>query len=365
MDDTVRESVPDGAEDKLFRDLQSIGRDDDALQTDYSTRQVVRRIWDEHLRPRIHVLVIAGVAMILSAAMTGAVPFVIQRAADDIFTNQDKAMVYTITLAVIVITLFKTVSEYISTVAVDYLGNRFIAEMRIRMFERLVRADLRWIEDIHSGRFISSFLNDAVLIRQTASKAMLAYGESILKVIVLTGAMFWMDWRLAALIVLCMPLGIFLLGRQQRKTNKSTKKSLQETGDLTALISQTLRSIRVVRAFRQDQKEINRAKTIINRTLEFTMRGSRAKALANPIAELLTGIGLALAIYYAGTQGLSGQVSLGEFMGFMAAAMLLFQPLRRLALIQTSLQEGVAAASRVFGIIDREAELRELPDAPD
>ena len=349
----------------MFRDVQAIGRSDDALQKTYTTRQVISRIWAEHFRPRLNIVAIVVLAMVVSALLTGAVPFFIKTAGDEIFVNQNKSMVYTITIAVVVLTLLKTSSEYFSTVAVNYLGNRFIADMRILMFERLVRGDLRWIEGVHSGRFLASFLNDATLIRQTASRAMIAYGESAMKAIVLTGAMYWLDWRLAIIITICLPFGVILLGRQQKKTNKSTKKTLQETGDLSALIAQTLRSIRVVRAFRQDQKEIDHAKDIIDRTLEFTMRGARAKALANPIAELLTGIGLAMAIFYAGTQGISGQLTLGEFMGFTAAAMLLFQPLRKLALIQTSLQEGVAAASRVFGIIDRETELREIPNAPD
>ena len=365
MDGTLQGPEHESAKDRLFSDVQSVARGDDALQKTYTTRQVIERIWTEHFRPRMKIVAVVVAAMVVSALLTGAVPFFIKTAGDEIFVKHNESMIYTVTIAVIVLTLLKTSSEYLSNVAVNYLGNRFIADMRLLMFERLVRGDLRWIESVHSGRFLASFLNDALQIRQTASRAMIAYGESALKAIVLTVAMFWLDWRLAIIITICLPFGVVLLGRQQRKTNKSTKKSLQETGDLSALIAQTLRSIRVVRAYRQDQKEIDHARDIIDRTLEFTMRGARAKALANPIAELLTGIGLALAILYAGTQGISGQLTLGEFMGFAAAAMLLFQPLRKLALIQTSLQEGVAAASRVFGIIDREAELREIPNAPE
>ncbi len=348
----------------LFSDARSVERQDDNLQVAYSTRAVVQRIWLEHFRPRTKLLLIAGVAMVFSAATSGAVPLLIKQAVDEIFIGRNEAMVYTVTLAVVVITLIKTISEYSANVTVSYLGLRFIADMRIRMFERLARADLSWVEDVHSGRFIAGFLNDANLVQYTASKAMIALGENVLKVIAIVAVMFWMDWRLASLMATCVPLGIFLLGRQRRKMRKSTKKSLQETGDLTALISQTLRSIRVVRAYSQEEKEITRAKGVINRALEFTMRGARARALSNPIAELLSGVGFAFAIYYAGTRGLMGEMTLGHFTGFMAAAMLLFQPLKSLALLQTTLQEGVTAASRVFGIIDRKQELREIPNAP-
>jgi subfamily B ATP-binding cassette protein MsbA len=118
-----------------------------------------------------------------------------------------------------------------------------------------------------------------------------------------------------------------------------------------------------VRAYRQEPREEARAAITINRALEFTMRGTRARALSSPSIELLTGLGFALAIYFAGTKGVRGDLTLGHFMGFMTAALLIYGPLKSAATLQTQLQEGVAAASRVFGIVDRETQLVEAPDA--
>lgn len=352
------------AEDKLFGDSQSVGRQDDQLQEDYSTLQVMKRIWSEHLLPRYKLVLVAVSAMIVSASTTGITALLIKYVIDEVYDKQDQSLVIPVAIAIIVVTLLKTGSEYLSNVAVQYLGNRFIADMRVAMFQQLVRADLRWLEDVHSGRFVSGFLTDAALLHQTASKAMLAIGENLLKVVVLIGVMVYLNWQLSLIILACMPFGMFLLGKQRKKMGKSTKKTLQETGDLSALISQTLRSIRVVRAFRQDDKEISRARETINRAMEFSMRGARAKASATPIAELLTGLGFAFVVFYAGTQDLSQtEMTKGDFAGFMASAMLIFQPLRALASLQTNLAEGVAAASRVFGIIDRKTELVEAPGA--
>jgi ATP-binding cassette, subfamily B, bacterial MsbA len=175
--------------------------------------------------------------------------------------------------------------------------------------------------------------------------------------------MFYMDARFALLILLFMPFAWFLLGRQRRKMRKSTSKSMQETGDLSALITQTLRGMRVVRAYRQESREESRAASTVNRALEFAMRGTRARALSSPSVELLTGLGFALAIYFAGTKGVRGDLTLGHFMGFMTAALLIYAPLKSAATLQTQLQEGIAASSRVFGVIDREISLIELPDA--
>ena len=329
----------------------------------YTTREIVTRIWQEHLRPRLGLLMLASLAMLLTAATTGAIPFLIQKTADDVFVAKNQQMIYWVTAAIVVVTIVKAISEYVADVTVAYLGHRFIADLRIQMFAKLASADLSFIQTVHSGRLLSGFLNDANLIRQTASRSIVTLGENYLKVIILVATMFYMDARFAFMILLFMPIAWFLLGRQRRKMRKSTTKSLQETGDLSALITQTLRGMRVVRAYRQEPKEEARAAYTINRALEFTMRGTRARALSSPSIELLTGLGFALAIYFAGTKGVRGDLTLGHFMGFMTSALLIYGPLKSAATLQTQLQEGVAAASRVFGIVDRETQLVEAADA--
>jgi ATP-binding cassette, subfamily B, bacterial MsbA len=350
--------------DQLFSDARTVTRSADELQTHhYSTGEIVMRIWREHLRPRMGLLVLASAAMLLTAATTGAIPFIIQKTADDVFVAKDQQMVYWVTAAIVVVTIIKAIAEYVADVTVSYLGHRFIADLRIAMFARLASADLSFIQTVHSGRLLSSFLNDANLIRYTASRSIVTLGENYLKVIILVATMFYMDARFAFLILLFLPFAWFLLGRQRRKMRKSTSKSLQETGDLSALVTQTLRGMRVVRAYRQEHREEARAAHTINRALEFTMRGTRARALSSPSIELLTGLGFALAIYFAGTKGVRGDLTLGQFMGFMTSALLIYGPLKSAATLQTQLQEGVAAASRVFGIVDRETRLVEAADA--
>ena len=212
--------------DQLFRDANIVTRGADELQVNYTTWQIVGRIWREHLRPRIGLLLIASAAMLLTAATTGAIPFLIQRTADDVFVGKSEQMVYWITAAIVIVTVVKACAEYIADVTVAYLGHRFVADLRIQMFARLARADLNWIQTVHSGRLLSSFLTDSTLIRQTASRSIVTLGENYLKVIILIGTMFYMDPRFATLILIFMPIAWFLLGRQRRKMRKSTSKSI-------------------------------------------------------------------------------------------------------------------------------------------
>ncbi|WP_108681521.1 ABC transporter ATP-binding protein [Methyloceanibacter sp. wino2] len=329
----------------------------------YTTGQIVKRIWREHLRPHKALLACGAIAMLLTAATTGAIPFVIQRTADDIFVNKNADVVIYITIAIVVITVVKAISEYVANVTVGYLGHRFIADLRLQMFNKLAEADLGWIQTVHSGRILSGFLNDATLIRATASRTIVTLFENAFKVVILIGSMFYMAPRLSMLVMIFMPFAWFMLSRQRRKMRKSTTKSLQETGDLSALVTQTLQGMRVVRAYKQEAQEEARASAAINRALEFTMRGMRARALSSPAMELIVGLGFAAAVYVAGIHGIRGEATLGYFMGFTTAALLIYGPLKSLATLQTQLQEGVAAASRVFGIVDRESKLVEAENA--
>ena len=350
--------------DKVFIDARVAARGVDELSGKrYSTGEIVRRIWREHLRPHKALLACGAVAMLLTAATTGAIPFVIQRTADDIFVNKNADVVIYITIAIVVITVVKAISEYVANVTVGYLGHRFIADLRLQMFNKLAEADLGWIQTVHSGRILSGFLNDATLIRATASRTIVTLFENAFKVVILVGSMFYMAPRLSMLVMIFMPFAWFMLSRQRRKMRKSTTKSLQETGDLSALVTQTLQGMRVVRAYKQEAQEEQRASQAINRALEFTMRGMRARALSSPAMELIVGLGFAAAVYVAGVNGVRGDATLGHFMGFTTAALLIYAPLKSLATLQTQLQEGVAAASRVFGIVDRESKLVEAPDA--
>ncbi len=351
--------------DSLFKDVRDIEREDDALQKDYSTREIVKRVWRENLYPRRKLVALALVAMLFAAVTTGLMVPAIKFAIDDIFMARKMEFVYYLAGATFLITLVKSVSEYVSKLTMGYLGNRFIADIRIALYEKLTHADMQWIESTHSGLFLSNFLNDTNFIRDTASRVIIALGENLTKAVFLALAMIWLDPLMSMIILASMPPAIFFMNRQRGEMNLATKKTLQETGNLSKLITQTLRSLRVVRAYGQEEHEINRAKHTIERALEFSMRSLRARSKSGPVVELLAGVGFSGAILFAGMEGAQGRMTIGEFSAFLAAAMLLYQPLKALAQLQISLQEGVAASGRVFGIIDQPQTMLEPKDATD
>lgn len=348
----------------VFTDSVAIDRADDSLQvSNLSTWQVINRLLRDHLLPRRKLLIGSFAAMALSAASTGSLPFLMQQAADEVFLGRNEKMLYILPVLVVLLVGVKATSEYFATVGQAYIGNRIVADLRVEMFERLTQADLGWLQRTHSGRFVSSFMNDVLAVREAASLTIVALGQNILKVAILMGAMFYMDWRLSLFAIVAIPFALRVLGRQRRRVHLSATKTFQETGDLGILVSQTLTGIRVVKAYDREAQETERARRIIDRTVEFIMRSVRSKASSGPIVEGLTGIGFALAIFYGGYQGIHGTLTAGQFMGFVTAAMLMYQPMKSVAALQTALQEGVAAANRVFGIIDLDSRVAEKPGA--
>nr|MBA3518688.1 ABC transporter ATP-binding protein [Hyphomicrobiales bacterium] len=153
------------------------------------------------------------------------------------------------------------------------------------------------------------------------------------------------------------------LRRQKKRINRAVRRSMQETGDLGSMLTQTLQSMRVVKAYNQEESEARRFGRIVGNVRKYLMRTIRSRAAIGPASEALTGLGIAAAVLYGGWQGVYGNVSLGHFMGFMAAALLAFQPLKNLATTQATLSEGLLAAARVFSLIDHASHVTERPGA--
>ncbi len=341
--------------DRIFIDNRAKDREHDSLHAPImSVRQVVARLFRDFILPRWRLLAFAVVTMTFVAATTGALPFLIQNAADEIFVGKDPAMLYVVPLAVLLVMVVRSAAEYGSRVAESYIGARIIAELRVSLFRKLVAADLGWLQSVHTGRFVSLFMNDVMVVNAAAASTLTAMFKNSLQVIFLAASMVYMDWALSILVLAALPFGAWLIRQQRRRMRRSVSQTLQETGDLGSIITQMLQNVRAVKAYRQEAHETDRAAASVDRATEYIMQTARTRAATGPVTEAISGIGLAGAIFYGGWQGIEGTLTLGEFMGFLTAAMLMYQPVKSLANLNNVLMEGVTAASRVFGILDRQ-----------
>ena len=321
--------------------------------------RVASRLLREYMLPHWGVLAIALLAMTALAATSGALPFLLQMVADEVFVGKNGRLLYVLPLLVFVVICFRAAAEWVAAVSEAWLGTKVVADLRIRMFDTIAGADLAWLQRTHSGRFVSAFVNDTPLIDRSAARVMTAVFRNGLTVAFLVGAMFYMDWRLGLIVLAGLPVAVLNLGRQRRRIKRAVRRSMQESGNLGTMLTETLQGIRVVKAYGQEENEGIRFRRIVASVRKYLMKTVRSRAAVGPVSEALIGAGIAAAIFYGGWQGIYGTVTLGHFMGFMAAAMLAYQPLKALASTHATLSEGVEAAARVFVMIDHDAKVRE------
>lgn len=339
------------------------------VQERYQTRRsrsiaLIERMLRSYLRPYLWLLGLSILANIIIAATTGALPWFIQQAIDEVFNAKNEMMLVAIPLGVIAISLIKAIATYASNVIMNFVGQRSTANLQRDLFARLVRGDLAYISSQHSGTYLSIFMNDATRLRDTVSKMIIAMVRHLLTIFALIGFMFTINWHLALIYtVIVVPMGISSMRKLGRVTRTASRKSLEETSGLSTLLAETLGGLRIVKAYGQESDQIDRASSTINRVLEFTMRGLRARAAAAPAIEGLGGIAVGTIIFVGGYQSMQGNLTAGEFMGFITALLAVYQPLRSVANMQTILQEGVSAGQRVFAILDQHDAVIDAPNA--
>jgi subfamily B ATP-binding cassette protein MsbA len=320
--------------------------------SEYAAWPTLKRLLQECVFPHWRIFAIAVASMAFVAATAGAMPFLLQKIGDDVFIAKDQTLVTVLPVLVVILIAARAAGDWIATVAEGSLSTKIVADLRIRMFDTIAAADLAWIQGFHSGRFVSAFLSDVSIVDRAGTRALTSVIKNGLTVLFLGAAMFYMDWRLSLIVLIGAPLAVFNLGKQKRRIRRATGRSLQETGNLNSMLSQTLLGMRVVKAYGQEANEAKRLRRIVHNLRKYIMKGTRSRAAVGPAWEAFTGIGIAAVIFYGGWQGIYGNVTLGHFMGFMTAGLLAFQPMKALASTQASISEGLLAAQRVFSVID-------------
>tara|TARA_B110000914_G_scaffold118797_1_gene103782 strand:+ start:4465 stop:6240 length:1776 start_codon:yes stop_codon:yes gene_type:complete len=336
---------------------------DKMKETDkYYTFRTIGRIWKSYAKGSTKLLLIALSCNAIVALTTPALPELIRRVIDDIFVNADRSMLTILPLVALSIMLIRAIGTYGANVAINYIGQGIVGSLQKDLYKSILNSDLSYINSIHSARFISSFTADSSKLRETMSSVVVNLSRNILMVIGLVGYLFYVDATLATIFFIVIPpaaIGLKFLGKRLRK---AIRMSLEEIGTLSALVSETIKGIRIIKAYGKEQIHIKKASTVIDRVVKFSMKGVRARSASAPIMEIVTGVAIACIIYYAGNKSLDGLMTVGSFMAFTTAAGLLYDPLKAVANLQAMLQEGIAASQRLFPILDNKPKINDKKD---
>ena len=329
----------------------------------YYTFNVIKRIWTNYASGSMKLLLTALICNAIVALTTPALPELIRRVIDDIFVNSNREMLTILPLIAILIMFIRALGTYGANVAINYIGQKIVGLLQKDLYKAILNSDMSYINSIHSARFISSFTADTTKLRETMSSVVVNLSRNILMVLGLIGYLFYVDPTLATIFFLVLPpaaIGLRMLGKRLRK---AIRMSLEEIGTLSALVSETLKGMRIIRAFGKERIHSEKASSIIDKVVSLSMKGVKARSASAPIMEIVTGFAIAGIIYYAGNKSLDGLMSVGSFMTFTTAAGLLYDPLKAVANLQAMLQEGVAASQRLFPILDNKPKIIS-PDKP-
>jgi subfamily B ATP-binding cassette protein MsbA len=317
----------------------------------------------DDVRPHLGQLSLAVLFMIVVAVATAVTAWLMEPVLDKVFANNDRDMLVILPLVVMVVFVAKGMANYGQQVLMGLVGQRIIADLQNRMFARLMTADLAYFNDTATGQLISRLTYDVNLLRVTASTAMTGIVKDPLTVIGLVAVMLYQDWRLAGITIFVFPLAILPVVQIGRRMRKVSARTQTQMGRFTEHLDETIQGIRHVKAYGMEGYEIGRTKGVVGEMLRLISRALRIRSAAAPIMETLGGIAIAVVILYGGSRVIAGETTTGAFFSFISALLLAYEPMKKLANLNAKLQEGLAAAQRVFAVLDIESGITDRPGA--
>ena len=328
-----------------------------------SRRRLIGRVFTTYLAPRWPGFVLAMVCAAIVGVSAGVLSWLLQPAVQKLFLHPDpRALVY-LPLAIVGVGVVRGLAQLVQAVTTNRLGNRLVAEMQVKLFGHLMRADLARLRRAHTGAYVSSVLYDAGLIREAATSGLINYTQNLLTALAAVVVLVVEDPVLALIVLVAAPATALVMRSFVKRTSAAAVEAMDETSALSTAVMESLDGVKIVKIENREADEEARVAAVVQRRLGHLIRGANAKALAAPATDTIMAAVMAAIIAYAGWRSLNGHEEIGRLMAFIVALAFGSQALRFLANYQTILAEGLSAASRLFDSLDVEPEIRDRPGA--
>ena len=321
------------------------------------------RLWRESIRPYFVWILLAVLCMSLMAAATTFSAWLMEPVIDEVFIAENSDLLWPLGGAVFFTFFIKGFANYGQSVLMSFVGFRIIADNQNRLFAHLSRMDISFFHNNSTGKLISRFTVDINQMRVAVSNVLTGFGKDLLTFTGLVILMFFKDWQLAAISLFVFPMAALPVLRLGRRMRKVTANTQEEMGQFTTLLEQTFQGIRLVKAYGMEAYEQSRIGDIVERIFKLNLKSARIRSMSSPIMETMGGVAICIVIIYGGHRVIAGETTSGAFFSFIVALLLAYEPLKRLANLNASLQEGLAGAQRLFSLLDTEPAIFEKPDA--
>jgi len=332
----------------------------------YSSKELYRRLLG-FLTPYKARLSIAIACMIVLAACTAAMAWMLKPVLDEALSGKNGQLIYIIPGLIIVLYVIKGAAYFGQAYTMGYIGQKVIFDLRNLLYKRLTTQSLSFFAHRKTGELLARLSYDVTLVQAAVSTAVTALMRDAISIVFLVGVVFVQDWMLALITMLVFPAVIYPIARFGRKMRHATLDGQAAMGDLTSLLEETVGGIRVVKAFGMEGYEQGRFRKLTGDFFTHQLKVFKVNALSFPIMELLAGFGIAGVLLYGGMRVASGETTAGTLVSFLAAVIMLYEPVKRLSRANNDIQQGLAASQRIFELLDEPIEVhdhdqaRELP----
>ncbi len=325
--------------------------------------EILKRLYRNYTKKYVNKILLSVFFTILLAGSTSAVAYLLDPAIEKLFINQDKSLIYVIPALIVIAFAIKGVSLYLAKIIMISVSVEVQKDVQIDMFNSLIIADTKLVDNKHSGKFLTNLTNDVGMITNLISTAILNLFKDSLTLIGLLAVMFYQNWKLSIVAIIMIPLASIAARVLGKRMGKVTNQQMNEAGILNSYLIEIFKNHRLTKIFQKEEYEKDRANKFISKLKEISKKINEVLVRASPIMEFLTGIMIACLILISAKLIANEELEISNFFSFLAAMMLAYQPVRSLATLNLAIQQGLSGAKRVLPIIDEVPEVKDKKNA--
>ncbi|MHB1083314.1 MAG: lipid A export permease/ATP-binding protein MsbA [Thiobacillus sp.] len=321
----------------------------------HDSRALYRRLLG-YVKPYWRMFALSLVALVLTAATEPMLPALFKPLLDQGFVAKDQDFIRWIPILLLALFLVRGITGFISTYCMAWVGSRLVMDLRAAMFDKLMALPTRYFDQNPSGQLIAQLAYNVTQVTQSATVSLTTLVRDTVTVLGLLGYLLWLNWQLTLIVFALVPLTLWVVRIASKRLRGLSRKAQRNIGDLTQVVDEAVGGHRVVKLYGGEEYEQTRFRQAANLARLFEMKRVAANAVYEPIIQFIAAMALAAIVYIAAGQATSNTTTVGGFVAFFMAMLMLFAPLKRLTGVNDQLQRGLAASETIFSMLDQDAE---------
>ena len=314
--------------------------------------EILKRLFRDYTKKYLDKLVIALIFSLILAGSTSSIAYLLDPAIEKIFLNKDQTLIFIIPFFIVIAFAAKGASLYGAKTIIIKISEEIRKTLQIDMMKSLIKADTNFIEKRHSGKIITNLVNDVNYMTGLVSVGILNLFKDSLTLIGLLIVMFYQNWKLSLIAIVMIPLASFFANILGKRITKITTQAMDRAGLVNTYLIEIFKNHKLMKIFQKESYETAKADTALKELMNKVKKLQIIYARSSPIMEVLTGVMIAILIFFAGNLIINDELGIGNFFSFLAAMMLAYQPVRSLATLNITINQGLAGARRILPIID-------------